>query len=253
MAEMTPEMYLPAEQAEGLGTQDEQQQSHFDSVARGLSQRHYNEYVTGAITDQDIDEGGVHPVIAENEAALQNAIAQASRATNPAERAKWQAEAEKLATRSVVAQEQTVNKREVTDEDRMTTFERLSSQGHDVRGVLDFAADFLDDKSIDEFNAVLNGKNKREASDAFGVLDQARRHPERFTTVDEIVPFNQIEIQEFADRFGADTARQIELTTLNLQQGSITPLEAIQNIRRQPEIARNIDVLMQEGRLTLPL
>ena len=85
-------MYLPAEQVEGLGSQDEQQNFHFENVARGLGQRHCNEHVAGTITDQDIDEGGVHPHT-ENEAALQNAIAQASRATNPAERAKWQAEA----------------------------------------------------------------------------------------------------------------------------------------------------------------
>ena len=111
----------------------------------------------------------------------------------------------------------------------------------------------MSDETIDEFNAVLNGKNGKEARDAYGILDQARKHPERFVEVSEMQEFSQIDIQEFAERFGDETAKQIELTTLALMNGAVTPLKAIQNIRRQPEIARNIDILVQEGRLVLPL
>ena len=102
--EITPSDYLPAEQAEGA-SQDELQQHHFDHVAQNLNTRRQNEYLTTQITDEDIDGGlgGIHPALAENEANLQHAIAQASRATNPTERARWQALAEQYAARSVVS------------------------------------------------------------------------------------------------------------------------------------------------------
>ena len=150
---------------------------------------------------------------------------------------------------------ETVNNYEITDDDRATTFERLTQQGHDVKGTLAWAGEesWLSDETIDEFNAVLNGKNGKEARDAFGVLDQARKHPERFIQLSEMEPFSQIDIQEFAERFGDDTAKQIELTTWALMSGHVTPLEAIRNIRKHPEVARNIDILMQEGRLAIPL
>ena len=110
MPEITPADYLPAEQVEGP-TQQEIQDHHFDVVAQGLGQRHRNTHYTTQITDEDIDNGSVHPALAGNEFALQTAIANASKATNPAERAHWQAEAEKLAARSVAAKDLTVNQR----------------------------------------------------------------------------------------------------------------------------------------------
>ena len=254
--EITPSDYLPAEQANGA-SQDELQQHHFDEVAQNLNNRRRNEYFATQITDEDIDGqlGSIHPALAENEYNLQHAIAQASKATSPAERARWQTLAERYAARSVVSKEKTVNNYQLTDDDKATTFERLSQQGHDVKGTLAWAGEesWLSDETIDEFNAVLNGKNSREARDAFGILDQARKHPERFIDVSEMQPFSQIDIQEFAERFGDETAKQIELTTIALMNGVVTPLKAIQNIRKNPEVARNIDVLVREGRLVLPL
>ena len=254
--EINPSDYLPAEQANGA-SQEELQQHHFDEVAQNLNNRRQNEYYSTQITDEDIDAGlgSIHPALAENEYNLQKAIANASKATSPAERARWQTLAESYAARSVVSKERTVDNYELTDDDKATTFERLTAQGHDVKGTLAWAGEesWLSDDTIDEFNAVLNGKNGKEARDAYGILDQARKHPERFVEVSEMQEFSQIDIQEFAERFGDETAKQIELTTLALMNGVVTPLKAIQNIRKYPEIARNIDILVQEGRLVLPL
>ena len=154
-----------------------------------------------------------------------------------------------------MAKERTVDNYELTDDDKATTYERLTHQGHDVRGTLDWVANESDlsDETVEEFNAVLNGKNSKEARDAYGILDQKRKHPERFIQLEECEMFSQVDIQEFATRFGPETAKQIELTTLALMNGAVTPLKAIQNIRRNPEVARNIDILMQEGRLAIPL
>ena len=150
--EINPSDYLPAEQANGA-SQEELQQHHFDEVAQNLNNRRRNEYYSTQITDEDIDAGlgSIHPALAENEYNLQKAIANASKATSPAERARWQTLAESYAARSVVAKERTVDNYELTDDDKATTFERLTQQGHDVRSTLDWAANESDlsDETID--------------------------------------------------------------------------------------------------------
>ena len=120
--EINPSDYLLAEQANGA-SQEELQLHHFDEVAQNLNNRRRNEYFATQITDEDIDAGlgGIHPALAENEYNLQKAIANASAATSPAERARWQTLAESYAASAVVAKEQTVDNYELTDDDKATT------------------------------------------------------------------------------------------------------------------------------------
>ena len=65
------------------------EQHNVDRASQGLSRRAHIQQATAGITDEDADTGNFLPQQAAAEALLQEAISKASKATDPATRAKW--------------------------------------------------------------------------------------------------------------------------------------------------------------------
>jgi hypothetical protein len=178
-----PSEYLDGPQQLEALTPEIIEAKNVERTAQGLGQRARIELATTQLTDSDVDSGNYDPRQAAAESLLQEAISKASKATDPAQRAKWSAESERIAASLV--NHQLVEKNTKTQERReeSSAFEELQNQSIDVKAALEFAgASDMSDESIEGWNKQLQSKNKVEAMNAGKLLDDFRSNPEYFIT-----------------------------------------------------------------------
>ena len=140
MPEITPEMYLPSEQTNdgaAFSSPEQLKQAHLNQMGQGLAQRDLVDHYMQGVSDKDIDNGTYTEKYSQAEHLLQQLIAQAASATDPAERARYNAKAEQKAAGLVGIQQ---GKKVDISKDETSVFEQLSERGMDVRGTLDYAA-----------------------------------------------------------------------------------------------------------------
>ena len=178
---VNPADYLPAENQEGF-TSEEIQEGLVARTAAGLGRRQQLQHDLGGITDADVDGGSFSTQQADAEAALQAAISEANRATDPAARAAASSRAEQLAAALVGYQQN--QKAEVLEEQVTSARSRLENNSIDVDGVLEWAADQLADDSIDGFNELIGGKDQELQYQAVQFLDHARTRPDQYIHLD---------------------------------------------------------------------
>ena len=246
---VTPDDYLASENQESFGTPEQIQEHGLNQMAAGLGRRAQLQHDLTGITDEDLDSENFDPQQAKAESLLNEAIANASKATNPADRMRWSAEAEKLAAALVGHQH---GKQIEALPEEGDTFEELNNAGEDVQGVLGYAGEAFSDATIAELNPILTGKDKVLAKDTFAFIKYHERNPEWFVDPAQMGEFDQAQIQEIAEQYGDITAKTLEITALALKEGQITPTEMLRTLMKRPDIKRNVVSMLKSGQIVIP-
>ena len=247
--------------ASGLSNQDESptieevESRQVQQFSQGMSRRAQLEKATAGFTDEDVDSGSFDPIAAEVETMLNEAISKASKATTPAERANWNAKAEKYAA-ALVGNQQKNNSLKVVkdfDRDHLTARQELENSSIDVAAALQFAGDSdMSDESIEAFNTQLNSKNKVEAMNAAKLLDDYRKNPEYFKTEDYI-PIPESVENEIVDEFGQEVAHILSTTSLALANGIAKPADVFKMYAGHPGVTKAVKTLLKRGTIVLPI
>ncbi len=251
--EITPEQYLAPEaiqDGEAFGDIEAREASQINQTAQGLGRRARLEHEMRGIADEDVDAGSFDTRNADGEALLNQLIAQAANATDPIERARHNRKAEEVAAKLVQLQQG--KPVEFEEPEESSTFEELQNSGNDVRGVLDRAAEDFTDETIDALNPILKGDDKALAKDVFTFVKQYQEKPEWFIHPDDITPLDQALVQEIAEQHGPLVAQALEVTTLALQNGKITPTEMLQTLLKRPDVKKSVVTLLREGKIVIP-
>ena len=254
--EVTPEMYLEnANQGIESLTPESIEQHNVDRAAQGLSRRAHIAQATAGITDEDADEGNFLPQQAAAEQLLQEAISKASKATNPAERAKWSAESERLAAALVGGQLRERNTETKQLPEESSTFEELKNESVDVEGVLAWAGENLSDESIEGFNKLTQSKDKQTAKDAVMLLGLAKTSPEHFVHIDsgEFVPLSHNQATDIAADFGNEVAKILHTTSHALAEGLAKPADVIAMYQHNAPVRKAVATLIKRNQIRLAL
>ena len=242
---VNPADYLPSE-SESLGSPEQQQQHHFDQVAAGLSRRNELAHSLRGVTDQDIDEGTLDERSAHGESLLNQLIAQAAQATDPAKRAHLQLKAQQVAEGLVTGQQ---SKPQQQDIDETSAYEQLNARGVDVQAAMVWAGEALSDESIEGFDALVKSKDQQLAYATTTMLDHARQNPSQYLNSfdEEITPIDDNLATEIAAEFGDEVAKIIHLTSHALASKVASPHEVFKLHQKDENVRRAMLALMQRG------
>jgi hypothetical protein len=254
--EMTPNMYLEnANQGIESLTPESIEQHNVDRAAQGLSRRAHLAQATAGITDEDCDTGNFDSRQAGAEQLLQEAISKASRATSPAERARWSAESERIASSLVNHQLKEGNTETVQKVDNGSVREQLQNAGYDIDRALNFAAESdMSDDAIAAWNEELNSKNSSTAKNAALLLDDFSKTPQYFTTTrEEFQVVTEDLEQEIVSSYGEEVAHAVMTGSLALANGLTTPQKLHALYSGNPTIAKAVQNLLMAGKLKFPI
>lgn len=247
--------------ASGLSTPDtsptieEVESRQVNQFASGMGRRARLDQALAAPTDEDIDSGNYDPRQAEVETMLNEAIAMASKADNPSQRAMWEAKAEKYASALVGNQlkDNTLKVVKDWDKENLSARQELENSSIDVAAALAFAGDSdMSDESIEAWNTQLQSKNKTEAKNAAVVLDAYRKNPDFFTTEDFISIPESLE-HEIVDQYGEHVAHVIATTSQALANGIAKPSDVIRMYSQDLAVQKAVMNLMKQGKIVLPI
>jgi hypothetical protein len=220
-----------------------------------MSRRAQLEQATAGFTDEDVDSGSFDPQAAEVETMLNEAIAMASKATDPAQRALWNSKAEKYATALVGNQmkNNSLNVAKDFDRDGLSARQELENSSIDVVAALEHAGQSgMSDESIDAFNAQLQSKNKIEAMNAAKLLDDYRKNPEYFITEGYSSIPESVE-NEIVNEFGEHVGHVLATTSQALANGIATPADVFKLHAGDPAVQKAVKTLLKRGTIVLPI
>ena len=247
--------------ASGLSNEDqsptieEVEARQVQQFTQGMSRRARIEQATAGFTDEDVDSGSFDPIAAEVETMLNEAISKASKATTPAERANWNAKAEKYAL-ALVGNQKKNNSLDVKkdwDRDGLTARQELENSSIDVAAALAHAGDSdMSDASIEAFNAQLNSKDKIEAMNAAKLLDDYRQNPQYFITEGYTSIPESVE-NEIVNEFGEHVGHVLATTSQALANGIATPADVFKLHAGDPAVQKAVKTLLKRGTIVLPI
>jgi hypothetical protein len=247
--EISPEQYLDTSNGEAFGTPEQLQDAHLNQAAAGLNRRSQLQHELAGVTDQDLDEGRYDERTAQGEHLLQQFIAAASKATDPAERARYSRKAEEIAA-GLVSGRQTQPQQRAADE--TSAYEELTSKGIDVQSVMEWAGLELAESSIDGFDELIKGQDQQLAYQTVQLLDHAKGRPDQYVHNDSDweVPDDNYWLQ-FIDEFGEEPIHNLQTITLAIKNGITTPAKAFALYQADEPTKRAMLTLMQRGQLKM--
>ena len=247
--EITPEQYLDASDGQAFGSPEALEESRFNQMAQGLARRDSLAHSLRGITDTDVDTGDYSEHQAQGEHLLQQFIAKAQAATDPAERARYNAKAEQIAAGLVTGQQ---SKPQQFEADEDTAYQQLVNKGIDVQGVMEWAGQELAEDSIDGFDSLIKGKDQQLAFQTVQLLDHAKGRPDQYVHNDSDweVPDDNYWLQ-FVDEFGEEPIHNLQTITLAIKNGITTPAKAFELYHKHEPTKRAMLSLMQRGQLKM--
>ena len=252
--EVTPEMYLDASTTDGENLDPQVvQESRLNQMGAGLDRRARLQHDIQGISDEDLDSDHFDQNQAATESRLNEAIAKASRSDNPNDRAKWSAEAERLAA-ALVAHQQG-QKIEYKDEDaQISARQELENKGYHVDSILDHAGSVLDDDAVDEWNALVKSTDKALAKDSVVMLRALQNNPEHYVLDrEDFSPIPESLGHEISKEFGDHVAHVLETTSLAVANGMATPSELYQMYRNDSQVLTAFATLLNRGTIQFPM
>ena len=250
-----PSDYLDGPQQLEALTPETIEAKNVERTAQGLSQRARIELATTQLTDSDVDSGNYDHRQAAAESLLQEAISKASKATNPADRAKWSAESERIAAGLVGHQLKERNTETQQIPEESSAFEELKNESVDVEGVLAWAGQELSDESLEGFNKLTQSKDKKTAKDAVMILGLAQTEPHKFVHMDsgDFTPISHNQATDIAAEFGDEVAKIIHTTSHAIQEGHAKPADVIAMYQRNIPVRKAVLTLLRRGDIKLAL
>ena len=231
---------------------EELENQRFAQMAKGFADRDRAKEYQGGISDEDYDSGNFNANQADLELQLQEVQQKQSRATNPTEKARFAAEAERIATELVTGNTAQPKIKAKAKEDKTSVKEELKNIGVDVDAALNNAAEVLSDESADEFNKLLQSDDKNEQMVAAQMLHNIRSHPEQFNTnIEDHQVLDQTLVNEIAKEFGQDVADDLHTLSVSVKQGVCSPAQALKMHSGNSKLAKAAKTLMKRGTIVL--
>ena len=253
--EITPEMYLDTSSpqiTENLDTQVVDEARH-NRMGAGLERRAQLQHNLQGVADDDLDSGNFNPQQAEAENLLNEAIAKAAQANTPSDRAKWSAEAERLAG-ALVGYQQGQEIKVDDPEKHITARQELENSGYNVDGVLEHAGTVLDDGAIEEWDAMVKSTDKTLAKDSVVMLRALQNQPEHYVLdKEDFTPIPESLGHEISKEFGDDVAHVLETTSLAVANGLASLSELFQMYRNDSKVLTAFATLLNRGTIQFPL
>ena len=235
-----------------ISNSNEELENHrIDVAAKGLAERQRKEDFIGGISDEDYDAGHFSASLADLELQLRDAQQKQSRAVSPVEKAKYAAEAERIATELVTGNAAEPQASKKAPEEGSVRQE-LEGSGIDVQAALENAGDVLSDDSLTSFNNLLASKDRGEQTVAAQMLHNLRSTPEQFNTnIENHQAIDDALAADIANEFGADVAKDLQVLSLSVKNGVCTPAEAIRLNMNNSKLAKATKTLMKRGTIKL--
>ena len=240
------------ENTDRISNSAEELENHrVDVAAKGLGDRARQADFIGGVSDEDYDKGTFNASLADLELQLREVQSKLSHSDSPLEKARYAAEAERIATQLVTgnANNPIAPKKQVEEG---SVREELEGTGVDIQSALDNAGEVLSDESLTAFNTLLASKDRSEQAVAARMLNKLRTTPEHFNT--DIKNHQVIDdslARDISKEFGDDVAHALQTLSLSVANGICTPAEAIRLNMNNNKLAKATKTLLQRGTIKL--